>query len=275
MQADCLWYLALVELWAGRWTIATERADEARVIKTQYGLELPPDHLPAALIALHRGQFELARHHSERALSLANRMVLPVHLAVLATIELWTGNPVAGDHWFRTGRRCGRRAWTRRASADVHGAPSTPRPCSGSVASTTQNGLSRDWEGLAARVGRMRVSADAARIRGLIAVARGDLEAATRLLEDAAARHEAAGDRFGWARSQLAIGIVHRRLRRKRLARLALEAAAQTFDELGARELGVRDQGRADATRWPPADRGYEPIRAARRRAGRGRALEP
>ena len=85
-----------------------------------------------------------------------------------------------------------------------------------------------------ARLGRTRVSASIARIRGLIAAARGDLEAAIRLLEDAAAQHDAVGDRFGWARSQLAIGIVHRRLRRKRLARLALEAAARAFDELGA-----------------------------------------
>ena len=89
--------------------------------------------------------------------------------------------------------------------------------------------------------------ASAVRVHGLIAVARGDLAAGSRLLEDAAAQHEAAADRFGLARSQLAIGILHRRLRRKRLARLALERAATTFDELGAGSWAA--ETRAELTR--------------------------
>jgi DNA-binding CsgD family transcriptional regulator len=233
VHAECLWYLALVELSAGRWTVAAALAGEATEIRTQYGVELPQDHLPAALIALHRGEFERARRHSERALSLANRMLLPAHLAVLATIELWTGNPARSIHGYERAE----------AAADARGLDEPAQRFwraeygeallrVGRVDEAVQ--LVDAWEVLATRVGRDRELAAAQRVRGLIATATGDLAAAGRLLDEASARHEAAGDPFGWARARLAAGIVHRRLRRKRLARTALEAAANAFDELGA-----------------------------------------
>jgi DNA-binding CsgD family transcriptional regulator len=246
MQADCLWYLALVELSAGRWTVATERADQARDIRTQYGLELPQDHLPAALIALHQGRFDLAARHSERALARAEGMVLPAHLAVLATIESWTGDPGSAIVGFERAE----------AAADVRGfdEPALRSWRAEYAECLLRTGRVDDadrlvtiWADVASRVGRKGVSAGAARLRGLIAVARGDLVAAGQLLEDAAAQHESAGDRFGWARAELAIGIVHRRLRRKRLARLAFDAAVRTFDDLGAASWAA--QSRAELTR--------------------------
>ena len=179
-------------------------------------------------------------------MSLANGMRLPTHLAVLATIESWTGHPEAAIAGFERAED----------AADARG---LDEPALRSWRADYAEALLRigriddaerlvgDWEDVAARVGHRTVSASAARIRGLIAVARGDLDAASRLLEDAAARHEAAGDPFGLARSQLAIGIVHRRLRRKRLARLALEGAARTFDELGAASWAA--ETRAELTR--------------------------
>jgi DNA-binding CsgD family transcriptional regulator len=233
VQAECLWYLAMVELRAGRWTEASSLSDQAIDIRTQYGMELPPDHLPPALIALHQGDFELARRHSERALALADRMLLPVHLSILGTVELWTDNRDGAITWFDRAEE----------AADVRGlvepALRAWRPDeyeallrSGRVDEAEQR--LADWEAQAIRLGRKRERAGAARVRGLIAAARGDLPAAERLLEDAATRHEDAGDPFGLARCRLALGVVHRRLRRKRLARAALEAAVQAFDALGA-----------------------------------------
>lgn len=245
-HAECSWYLALVELWAGRWTVATERAAEAMEIRTQYGLELPQDHLPAALIALHRGQFELAGRHSERALSLVNRVLLPAHLAVLATIDLWTGDLARAIDGFERAE----------GAADARG---LDEPALRSWRAEYAEALLRvgriddaerlvgNWEDLATRVGRNRVLASAARIRGLIAMARGDLAGAGKLLDVAAARHDATGDRFGWARARLAAGIVQRRLRRKGLARTALEGAAKAFNELGASSWAT--EARAELTR--------------------------
>ena len=56
--------LAWVEFWAGRWALGAEYATRARDISVQYGLEVPQDLLPIAVIAVHRGQLELAREHS-------------------------------------------------------------------------------------------------------------------------------------------------------------------------------------------------------------------
>jgi DNA-binding CsgD family transcriptional regulator len=73
-----------------------------------------------------------------------------------------------------------------------------------------------------------------ARCRGLVLAARGDLDAAARSLEDALVAHERCPMPFEQARTLYALGRVRRRLKQKRLARLALEDALAIFDELGA-----------------------------------------
>jgi DNA-binding CsgD family transcriptional regulator len=233
MVSECLWYLSIVELLAGRWTVAAAYADEAMETRTQYGVELPPDHLPAALIALHRGEFDVARRHSERALALANGMLLPAHLAVLAILEGWTGNPSAAVAGFeRVEAAADARGFAEPALRWWRAEYGEALLRVGRIDDARR--LVDAWESLALRVDRARELASALRVRALIATAEGDLTSASRLFERASERHEAAGDRFGWARARLAAGIVHRRLRRKRLARTAMEAALEAFDELGA-----------------------------------------
>ena len=97
-----LWGLAWVEFWAGRWALAAAHAAHAHDISIQYGLEVPQDHLPIAVIAVHRGQLELAREHSERALELAEEQFAlhpPQHLAVLGLAALWSGDSSAAAEW--------------------------------------------------------------------------------------------------------------------------------------------------------------------------------
>ena len=67
--AYALWYLALVELRAGRYAIAGESADRARSLNAQYArdeAEAPTTFIPMALVAAHRGDLELAREYAER-----------------------------------------------------------------------------------------------------------------------------------------------------------------------------------------------------------------
>ena len=45
-RADTLWYLALVELWAGRWSVAGQHADQSLEIYAAYGLESAFDFFP-------------------------------------------------------------------------------------------------------------------------------------------------------------------------------------------------------------------------------------
>jgi DNA-binding CsgD family transcriptional regulator len=90
------------------------------------------------------------------------------------------------------------------------------------------------WEADATRVERPWVLAQVARCRGLVAAAEGDVDEATRRLQQAISDHEEVGDLFGLARSRLALGIVLRRTRQQRAARDALRAGLDAFEQLGA-----------------------------------------
>jgi DNA-binding CsgD family transcriptional regulator len=91
-----------------------------------------------------------------------------------------------------------------------------------------------EWEADARRLERDWMLAHATRCRGLVAAARGAVDEAASLLEQAINQHERVGDRFGRARALLALGVVRRRERQKRAARDAMDAALAEFEELGA-----------------------------------------
>ncbi|HEY7604331.1 MAG TPA: AAA family ATPase [Gaiellaceae bacterium] len=235
-SARSLWNLSWVEFWAGRWQLAAAHADAAHDISIQYGIEVPQDHLPIAVIAVHRGELELAREHSERALALAEEQFglhPPQHLAVLGLVALWSGDAsVAADRLAEAEERAQALGW---------GEPSLRWWTADHVELLLELGRNDDaarlletWEEDAARLGRDWVLAHAARCRGLAAAASGDVEQAALLLEEAVARHEAVGDPFGRSRALLALGVVRRRARRKRPARDAIDAALAGFEALGA-----------------------------------------
>ncbi len=105
-------------------------------------------------------------------------------------------------------------------------------------------GVLHEWETDAARLRRDRVLAQASRCRGLVAAARGDVDKAVVMLEQAAAQHKAVGDPFGHARALLALGVARRRARKKRAAREAIEEAVAVFEECGA--AGWAEKARAE-----------------------------
>jgi DNA-binding CsgD family transcriptional regulator len=263
-SARALWGLAWLEFWAGRWALAAEHAVRAYDIAIQYGLEVPQDHLPIAVIAVHRGQLELAREHSERALKLAEEQFgfhPPQHLAILGLVALWNGDPSAALEWLDKAER--------RAAALGWGEPSVRWWTPDRTELLLELGRIDDavdlmdvWEADAARVVREWVLAHATRCRGLIAAARGDVEHALALLARAVAEHNAVGDPFGHARALLALGIVRRRARQKRPARQAIEVAIEAFETIGASgwaakaraEFG-RVSGRKRAEGLTPAER--------------------
>ena len=103
----------------------------------------------------------------------------------------------------------------------------------------------------AARTGIPWNRAVAARGRGLLLAANGELEEAAAALDDALAEHAACPMPYERARTLLVQGQVLRRLKRKREARAALDEAAAVFASLGA-EAWV---ARADAERQRVASR--------------------
>jgi DNA-binding NarL/FixJ family response regulator len=87
----------------------------------------------------------------------------------------------------------------------------------------------------------------AGRCRGLLAAAGGRLDEALAELEGAVARHERVPVPFDRARTLLALGVVLRRVRRRRDAREALDLACAEFERLGAARW--LDRSRAELAR--------------------------
>jgi DNA-binding CsgD family transcriptional regulator len=235
-SSSALWGLAWLEFWAGRWALGADYAAHARDISVQYGLEVPQDHLPIAVIAVHRGQLELAREHSERALELSQEQFglrPPQHMAVLGLVERWSGNPALALDWLGKAEQ--------QAAAFGWGEPTVRWWCGDQIELLLELGRIEDairvldvWEADATRVGREWILAHATRCGGLVAAAQGEVDRAGSLLELAVSRHEEVGDPFGTARALLGLGIVQRRVRKKRVAREAIEAALAGFEELEA-----------------------------------------
>ncbi len=235
-SARALWSLSWMEFWAGRWTVAGAHATQALDIATQYGLEVPQDHLPIAVIAVHRGDLEAARRHSSRALALAGeqfRAPPPQHLAVVGLASLWEGDRNEALTWLsRADRTAGELGW---------GEPSV-RWWTGDLVELLL-GLGRVeeaqrlvevWDADAIRVSRPWVSAHVARCRGLVAAATGDVDQALTWFDRAVTLHDEVGDPFGRARALLALGVARRRERQKNPARAAIEEALSGFVEVGA-----------------------------------------
>jgi DNA-binding CsgD family transcriptional regulator len=241
-SARALWGLAWLEFWAGRWELAAEHAARAHDTAIQYGLEVPQDHLPISVIAVHRGQLDTAREHSERALAMAEAQFgfhPPQHMAVLALVALWEGETAAALDWFqRAGKRAASLGW---------GEPSLRWWTADHAELLLEAGRADDasrlveaWDADAVRVNRPWVGAQVTRSRGLIAAAGGDIDGALTLLARAVDLHEAVGDPFGRARALLALGAARRRDRQKRPAREAIDAAIGAFNELGASTWAAR-----------------------------------
>ncbi len=164
-------------------------------------------------------------------------------MATLGLVELWSGDAAAAVERFA-------------AAEAVVDAPDRYEPSmcwwrAEQVEALLELGLVEDavdrldaWEADARRLQREWVLAHVTRGRGLVSAARGEVEAAEELLEDAVSQHEAVGDPFGRARALLALGVVRRKARQKRPARETLEAAAAGFEELGA--AGWAERARAE-----------------------------
>jgi DNA-binding CsgD family transcriptional regulator len=232
------WGLAWVEFWAGNWEVAAAHAADAHDISIQYGYELPQDHLPIAVVAVHRGQLAHAREHSERALRLADELFVsrahpPQHLATLGLVALWSGDQAAALEWFSAAERRVQEMGWREPSVRWWSADHVELLLALGRAEEALR-IVDEWEADARRVDREWVLAQVTRCRGLVAAAGGEIELAASLLRQAALEHQAVGDPYGRARAYLALGVVRRRAREKRGARDAIEIALIGFGELGA-----------------------------------------
>jgi DNA-binding CsgD family transcriptional regulator len=262
--ARASWGLAWVEFWAGRWELAAEHAARAHDISIQYGLEMPQDHLPIAVIAVHRGQLGLAREHSKRALDLVKGQprVLPQHSAVLGLVALSDADMSAADEWLdQADRHAALVGWNEPSIRWWTGDRVELLLEFGRIDQAVR--VLDVWEADAVRVAREWVLAHVMRCRGRVAAAHGEVGAALDFLAQSVVEHETVGDPFGRGRALLALGIVRRRSRQKRPAREAIEAALEAFETIGA--SGWAAKARAELGRISGRTRA-EGLTAAERR---------
>jgi DNA-binding CsgD family transcriptional regulator len=235
-SARALWSLSMLEWQAGRWELAADLAARARDIAVQYGIEVPQHALLIAWVAVHRGQLEFAKATSERALELAKEhfgLHPPYHLAVLGLAALWGGDSATGLSWLGKAHSQAtalgwieptNRPWTAdyvEALLEV-----------GRIDEATK--VLEELEAQATRLERQNVLAQVTRCRGLAAAARGDVEEATALLDEAVSRFDELEDTYGQGRALLALGVLRRRARQKRPAREAIREALERFERVGA-----------------------------------------
>ena len=247
VSAQARWYLSLVELWAGRWAFAAEHAELSRELSLQYDrddVEGPQNVFPIGLVAAHRGQLDAAREHAERGRALAEGQgaLLPGLQALCGLVDAWESDPAAAIEHFETAERTADVAgwcepWLFWWRADYAEALIE-------LGRLDETGLLlARWTQDATRLGRAWVLAQATRSGGLLAAARSEVEEAVSLLERAAAASADVGDPFGRARALLALGVVRRRVRQKRPARDAIEAAVGILDECGAARWAEKARG--------------------------------
>ena len=247
-SARVLFNLALVELRAGRWEVASDHAERMLEIDRQYGTTFPPSFFPVALIAAHRGELERAAELAAHGRELGDEecLRLPAMVATTGLIEAWRGDAAAAVAWFT--------AAEEKADASEWREPNLRWWRADYVEALLELGRSGEailvldaWSDDALRLEREWVLAQVTRCRGLVAAAAGDVELALETLAVAVGEHEQVGDQFGRARALLALGVIRRRARQKRPARDAIEVALSGFEALGA--AGWAEKARAELGR--------------------------
>jgi DNA-binding CsgD family transcriptional regulator len=241
VRQEVLCYLAELECRAGRWQLAERHAGEAMEIVEESGQTATQSHVVLfnqAWAAAHLGQVDLARRLSTAGLRLAeandDRFNAAWNRAVLGFLDLSLSD-------FDGARRNLEPAVRYLELLDA--AEPAIIPCVPDLVEALA-GLGRidEADRLVGRLedqanvrGRAWAYATALRGRAIIAAAAGELVVAQHAAERSLQHLEGVAQPFEVARSWLVLGQIHRRAKKKRLARECLRTAQDMFTELGAR----------------------------------------
>ena len=252
LESKTLWLRSMIELIAGRWSLAHDLATRERSIVALYETtDWPGPFFVLSDLALHRGEMDRARELAAHGRDLA--VAAPKFAtdlcdgeAHLALVDRAGGDPGAAIAHFAAAEAAAKASGCREPTvlwwrADYAEALLELGRADDAVE------LLDAWESDARRLGRDRVVAYVTRCRGLVAAARGNIDPALVTLEEAVDRAETLPDPFGRARALLALGVTRRRARQKRGAREALEAALAGFEQLG--EVPWTQRARAELGR--------------------------
>jgi DNA-binding CsgD family transcriptional regulator len=237
-RAHVLFHRALLEWFAGRWSDALAHAAAGLDLAEQLGDEqLRGMFLNArATVDASIGD-ERARSEAEEAIVISQAVsdrVFPLwDVAALGHLELSLGNLRAASDYLRPlPRHLVSLGWDDPTDQLW---PDAIETLVGIGELEEARSLLELFAERAQRLGGPWPLAAAARCRGLLAAAEGDIAGALQSFSRSLEAHERSASPFERARTLLSFGSVQRRAKRKRAAREALEEAAAGFDQLGAR----------------------------------------
>ena len=253
-------FLAEVECRLGNWPAAALHASECSELFEQLGTEDQPQQLYAtALVDAHLGNVDEARTAAERGAAIATKIGQEfwaiANRCVLGFLELSLDNPARAVECLQTP------APTR--VADLWHMPSDFEFIAMGIEAFASVGdldaaadLLDALEARARRIDSSWERAIRARCRGLLRSAQGDHDGALAAFDGALRENERLNLPFDRARTLLALGILQRRLKQRRAARVSLEAALAVFEELGARRWAekARSELKRIAGRTPAGD---------------------
>jgi DNA-binding CsgD family transcriptional regulator len=259
--ATLLAYLSQIECLAGNWQEAARYAREARSWALQTGMRTTVISAQL-LVDAHSGDLGAARRGADEAMKL-----------VRATGAVWTAIPILGSRGLAelsagdldAAARALDEA-TSLVSAQGIAEPGYGRTEPLAVEVDIRRGRLDEaerrivaFESVGRRLKRPWVLASADRAKAMLVAARGDLELAHEAGLQALAGMEALGRPFEVARTHLAMGVIERRRRKKRLAREHLELATAGFDKLGARLWAEQASEELSRTGYRSPERGLSP----------------
>jgi DNA-binding CsgD family transcriptional regulator len=238
-RAHLLFNLTWLEFFAGRWERALCLTETVADLAEQLGDEqLRSMILTArATVDAHLGRVDDARTAAEEAqvisAAAANDLFRIWDFAVLGHLELSLGNLRVAERYLRPlPARLVSLGWNDPVEELW---PDTIEVLIALGDLTQARSYLGEFEVRAQHLGGPWALATAARCRGLLAAAEGDLAAAFEAFERALAEHGRMQATFERGRTLLALGSTRRRAKQKRAAREALEQALALFEELGAR----------------------------------------
>jgi DNA-binding NarL/FixJ family response regulator len=247
LLAAVLFHLAETLCWTGELEAAARFAGELADVSArarQPGVLTRVLHAQA-LVHANLGEVEPARAALGQGLSLAGRLddnLLTIrHLKTLGFLELSLGR---NDEAHKALARA-----TALAARGGYGHPGMLRFAADAIeaiAATDLDGARVQLERLesqARSLGSAYAAATAGRCRGLLLAADGDLDAAAAALEAALREHDRLPQPLERARTLLVAGTIRRRMKKKALARQALEEAAESFAQHGASIWAERARG--------------------------------
>lgn len=243
--AGLLAYLAEMECWVGNVDEAEVLVEEAveAAEQTDQRVYLAISLGRRALVRTYRGDLAAGKADAERSLALAHPPLLPPGpLAVLGLIALTEDDPERADDLLS------------QADAMLEGIgmrePASHRFHADHIEAVIRLGdldraerLLERFEARARSVPRPWIVATAARCRGLLLAARGDLPAALASFEAALTAHEQLEMPLELGRTLLAHGQLLRRAGRRKLAEASFQRSLELFDGLRCRPWADRARG--------------------------------